>query len=91
LRYPLVTVNREPGWFATAFGGGAAPAPAPLPVAPLVDPAQVASQQKAAEQAYLQNNARGRASTILTSPLGTSQDNSNNAVATLGGSLIPGQ
>jgi len=66
-------------------GGGGTPAPQPLPVAPAVDPVQVAAQQKADEEETNAVNARGRAASILTSPLGADQSPSNVAVKTLGG------
>lgn len=53
-------------------GGSSAPTPAPVPAAPSKSPADLAAQTRAAQQAAMQQEDSGRASTILSNPLGTS-------------------
>lgn len=65
---------------AFGMGGSAPPPPAPAPVAPKVD--DKASQEAAAEE-LRQRILTGRASTILTSPLGTVEDSTTGKKKTL--------
>lgn len=52
-------------------GGNSTPAPAPVPAAPTRSPADMAAQTRAAQAAALEQENSGRASTILSNPLGT--------------------
>lgn len=58
--------------------GSSPPPPAPLPMAPALDPSQIADREKKAAQEALAASGGGRASTMLTGggALGDVSDNS---------------
>jgi len=67
------------------FGGSKMPAVQPAPVTPAADPAAQAERDAAAEAERRRRMAGGRASNILTSPLGDTSTPTTSAAQLLGG------
>lgn len=70
------------GIFSGLMGGGSKREPAPAPLPPSEDPAKAAERAAAEERARTRAGA-GRASTILTSPLGVTNGSGTSATKSI--------